>query len=82
MRLTFLFFVRSELGQGRVPPPQTVLFGPGYPIQLEYTGRQSVAVSGVATDSDKVICDHSTEKRAPITGSRCTSRGMPRARPW
>ena len=54
--LTFLFFVRQEMGQGRVPPAQTVLFGPGYPIKLEYAGQQSVAVSNVPTDSDKVIC--------------------------
>lgn len=54
--LTFLFFVRGELGQGRVPPAQTVLFGQGYPVKLDYAGPQSVTLNGVATDADKVIC--------------------------
>ncbi len=53
--LTFLFFVRQELGQGRIAPPQSVLFGPPYPIQLEYLGRRSVPVNEVATDSDLVV---------------------------
>lgn len=53
--LGFLFFVRRELGQGRIPPAQTVLFGQGYPISLEYAGRQTVPVGGVPADSDKLI---------------------------
>jgi hypothetical protein len=54
--LTFLFFVRRELGQGRISPSQTVLFGSGYPIKIEYAGQQKVKVNDVPTDSDKVIC--------------------------
>jgi hypothetical protein len=54
--LTFLFFVRRELGQGRIPAAQTVLFGAGYPVTLEYAGQQPVKVNDVPADSDKVIC--------------------------
>lgn len=54
--LTFLFFVRRELGQGKIPAAQNVLFAAGYPVKLEYAGPQQVKVNNVSTDSDKVIC--------------------------
>lgn len=52
--LDFLFFARRELGQGRVPPAQTVLFGSAYEVRMEYTGLQSVSVNDAKVQADRV----------------------------
>ena len=36
--LTYLFFTREELGQGRVPAAQKILFGGLYQMTLAYAG--------------------------------------------
>lgn len=53
--LTFLYFVRKELAQGRVPPAQTIYFGGPYQIRLEYKGAQVVTVSETRTEADRVV---------------------------
>lgn len=53
--LSFLFFVRNELAQGRIPPPQVILFGAPYQLRLEYGGAKSVPIGGVATDVDRFV---------------------------
>jgi hypothetical protein len=58
--LTFLFYARRELGQGRVPEGQQILLGGLYPIRLEYAGEQTVKVGEQSTVSDKIICSVST----------------------
>ncbi|MBK9170165.1 MAG: DUF3108 domain-containing protein [Bryobacterales bacterium] len=40
--LAFLYFTRKELGQGRVAPAETVVFGAGYQVRLRYTGEETV----------------------------------------
>lgn len=52
--LTFLYFSRKELGQGRVPPPQVVYFGAPYTVQQTYTGAQNVTLA----DKKPEITDH------------------------
>ena len=52
--LTFVYYARGELSQGRVPPGETVLFGSSYQVRLEYTGPQSVMVSGTKAEADRV----------------------------
>jgi hypothetical protein len=54
--LTFLYFARRELGQGRVPPAQQILMGGLYQIRLDYAGAQSIPVNEVPTESDKIVC--------------------------
>jgi Protein of unknown function (DUF3108) len=46
--LTFLYFTRREMGQGRVPPAGPIVFGGPYDIRLEYTGEE--VVKGAVTD--------------------------------
>jgi hypothetical protein len=46
--LTFLYFTRWEMGQGRVPPAGMIVFGGPYDIRLLYTGEQSE--KGAITD--------------------------------
>jgi hypothetical protein len=54
--LTFLFYSRRELGQGRVPAAQQILFGGIYQIRLDYAGAQTIPINGVPTLSDEVTC--------------------------
>jgi len=53
--LTFLYFTRRELGQGRVPPAQQTLFGNLYQTRLEYSGAQVIPVGGKGVETDKII---------------------------
>jgi len=53
--LAFWFFARRELGQGRVPPPETVFFGSGYTVRLEYTGAQTIPVAEKPTVTDHLV---------------------------
>ena len=52
--LSFLFFARSELGQGRVPPDQSVLEGAAYQVHMEYSGTQPVRVGDKSVEADRV----------------------------
>src|SRR6202046_1640778 len=42
--LAFLYFVRQELSQGRVPPRQTVFFGAPYEIKLDLAGTETMKI--------------------------------------
>jgi hypothetical protein len=53
--LTFLYFARRELGQGRVPPQGDILFGGVYQARLQYTGAQTVRVNGKTVETDRVV---------------------------
>jgi hypothetical protein len=48
--LTFLYYTRRELGQGRVPPHQNLFFGSAYAVWLDYTGPQSLPGKSDVTD--------------------------------
>jgi hypothetical protein len=52
--LAFLYFVREELSQGRVPPRQTVFFGAPYEVRLELTGTENVKIGNKPVDTDHV----------------------------
>jgi hypothetical protein len=54
--LTYLFYARRELGQGRVPPSQDVIFGASYNISLEYAGAETITVSDKSLLTDKMLC--------------------------
>ena len=54
--LTLLFYARRELGQGRVPPAQQVLFGGLYQATLQYAGPQVIQIGDKPVQSDKVLC--------------------------
>lgn len=53
--LTFLYFARRELGQGRVPQQGNILFGAAYHVGLQYTGEQTARVNGKKFDTDRVV---------------------------
>jgi hypothetical protein len=52
--LTFLYFARQELSQGRIPPRQTVFFGAPYEIRLESAGTESLKIGTKSVDTDHV----------------------------
>jgi hypothetical protein len=54
--LTFLFYARRELGQGRVPAPQEVIFGAAYNASLQYAGAETIQVGEKHVLTDKVVC--------------------------
>jgi hypothetical protein len=55
--LTLLFYARRELGQGRVPAAQQMLFGGLYQVRMTYTGAETIPVAGTPAMTDKVVCD-------------------------
>jgi hypothetical protein len=52
--LAFLYFVRQELSQGRMPPRQTVFFGAPYEIRLDSAGTESVKIGNASVQTDHV----------------------------
>ncbi|MGA2324844.1 MAG: DUF3108 domain-containing protein [Bryobacteraceae bacterium] len=52
--LSFLYFLRHELSQGRLPPPQTVFFGAPYQLKLEYSGAQTIRVNDRRVEAERL----------------------------
>jgi hypothetical protein len=52
--LAFLYYVRHELSQGRMPPQQTVYFGAPYDIRLEFMGTQRIPLGETQVEADRV----------------------------
>lgn len=50
--LTFQYFTRREMGQGRVPPAGRVFFGSGYDVKMVYTGAIDIPVAGKPVTTD------------------------------
>lgn len=50
--LTFLYFLRQELSQGRVPSKQTVFFGAPYEIKFQSLGTESVKIASKPVEAD------------------------------
>jgi hypothetical protein len=54
--LTALFYARRELGQGRVPQTEKILFGGAYQLQSQYMGAQSISINSTLVQADRVLC--------------------------
>lgn len=52
--LAFLYYVRRELSQGRIPPHQTIFFGAPYDIRIEFTGTMRVQIAEKQVEADRV----------------------------
>jgi hypothetical protein len=55
--LTLLYYTRRELGQGRVPAAQQMLFGGLYQTSMTYAGPQTIQSGGKPVVTDKIVCD-------------------------
>lgn len=53
--LTYLFFVRRELSEGRLPQEETVYFGAPYKVRLEFSGTQQIQVGDKNVPADKLV---------------------------
>lgn len=54
--LAYLFYARTEMGQGRVPVAQDILFGGLHPIRVDYVGGPMISVNQKQVQSDQVTC--------------------------
>lgn len=52
--LTFLYYVRRELSQGRIPPRQSIFLGTQYEISIEFGGTQSVRIADKPVETERV----------------------------
>jgi hypothetical protein len=53
--LAFVYYVRQEMGQGRVAPAQQVFFGSAYSVQLRYTGEMTIRLDDKPEVTDHVV---------------------------
>jgi hypothetical protein len=53
--VAYLYLARREMGQGHVVPAETVYFGAGYSVRLQYTGEMTIPVQKKATVTDHVV---------------------------
>jgi hypothetical protein len=53
--LAFLFFLRRELAQGRVPPSQTVYAGAAYGVRVEFKGTHPLKIGERREDADLLL---------------------------
>jgi len=52
--LTYLYYVRNELSQGRLPATQTVYLGAPYEVRLEFAGTQSIRLGDANVEADRL----------------------------
>ncbi|HLK62660.1 MAG TPA: DUF3108 domain-containing protein [Bryobacteraceae bacterium] len=53
--LSFFYFTRREMGQGRMPPAQKIYLGSAYSARVEYTGAMTIPVADKPTVTDHVV---------------------------
>src|SRR5262249_2797822 len=52
--LSFLYFLRRELGQGRMPPNDVVLAGAAYRVNMLYAGEKTVTRDKQQVAADQI----------------------------
>jgi Protein of unknown function (DUF3108) len=52
--LTFLYFLRQELSQGRLPAQETVYFGAPYQVRLSAGGTESLKIGNAPVDAERI----------------------------
>lgn len=53
--LTYLYYARAELGQGRMVAPQKVFLGSAYDVRMDYTGAQNILMDKKFTVTDHLM---------------------------
>lgn len=54
--LSFLYYLRRELGQGRMPPNDVVLAGAQYRVSMVYAGEQTIQHDQKKVVTDQINC--------------------------
>lgn len=52
--LDYVNYLRRELSQGRLPPPQTVFFGAPYQVRVEFAGTQTIKLGDNSVEADRL----------------------------
>ncbi len=52
--LAYIFFLRRELAQGRLPLAQKVFYGAGYDTRVQFMGAQTVRIGDTQVDTDRL----------------------------
>jgi hypothetical protein len=52
--LAFLYFVRLELSQGRLPPSQPVYLGAAYQLRVEFAGTEMIKLGDTSVEADRL----------------------------
>ena len=53
--LAFIQYLRRELVEGRLPPPQQVIYGAIYDVRVEYKGKQSIRVGEQNVEAERIL---------------------------
>lgn len=53
--LTYLYYARLELGQGRITAPQKIWFGAPYQVTTDYTGSQTLTIANKQVVTDHIV---------------------------
>jgi hypothetical protein len=53
--LSYIFFLRRELAQGRLPLMQKVYYGAAYDTRFQFMGAQSIRVGDSQVDTDRLV---------------------------
>lgn len=75
--LGFVYFLRQELRQGRIPPPGKVYFGAAYQIAIAHQGTTKLNVKGTPSDVDRfqvTIVGPASRNQIEIYVARDTAR--------
>lgn len=55
--LAYLYSLRQDLAQGRVPPPDDFNFGPQYQISVSYVETREIEAAGRMQQADRLLVD-------------------------
>ena len=55
--LAYLYYLRQDLANGRIPPPDDVNFGGQYMINVTYAESRRVVAAGKEWDADRILVD-------------------------
>jgi hypothetical protein len=55
--LTYLYFLRREMGRGRIPPPDDLNFGGQYQVTSTYAESREIVVGGKSQTADRLLID-------------------------
>jgi len=51
--LAFLYYVRRELSEGRMPAPQTIFLGAPYDVRLDFHGTETIRIGDKPMEADR-----------------------------
>jgi Protein of unknown function (DUF3108) len=53
--LSYIGYIRRELGAGRLPPHQSVYYGAAYDVKVEFTGTTAIKLGEASVDADRIV---------------------------